>query len=63
MRVVALDSQKIQSVSRKLLDTRRPLKLANALTNEEKEEMLIPYAPFIGEDDKQVISHNIEVFH
>lgn len=47
----------IQSISKKLLDPRRPYKAAGAMTADEKEEMLIPYAPMLEENPRETVSH------
>ncbi|KAF8636102.1 hypothetical protein AX17_003807 [Amanita inopinata Kibby_2008] len=58
--IVATKNNKIQTISRRLLDPRRPKKKP---TNEELMEGLIEYDPVIPDDPKRVISHEYETAH
>ncbi len=51
----------IHAIPRRLLDARRPMKTASAMTADEREELLIPYAPMLDENVKEVITHRLEV--
>ena len=55
------DGQRILAVPKRMLDPRRPMKAANALTSDEKEEGLVPYHPLIEENPKEVITHKLQV--
>ena len=57
--IVALQSQQVTSISRRLLDPRRPD--ADKVTAYDKEEQLIPYDPVLPIDPKAVLSHTLEV--
>ena len=57
----ATGNGQIHAVTRALLDARRPHKPASGLTAEEKEEMLIPYHPFLDENAKEIITYDLEV--
>ncbi|KAF9388638.1 hypothetical protein BGX21_000273 [Mortierella sp. AD011] len=52
-----LSRQSLLAVNKRFLDPRRPV---GTPTAQEKEEMLIPYAP-ISEDPRQFLSYNLEV--
>nr|CAG8470736.1 11817_t:CDS:10 [Entrophospora candida] len=54
----ALDTDQILGLSKRILDPRRPL---HALTNEDKEEMLIPYDPAIPDNKKFILSYYLSV--
>ncbi|RIA80203.1 hypothetical protein C1645_12520 [Glomus cerebriforme] len=54
----ALDTDQVFGVSKRFLDPRRPQRV---LTNEDKEEMLIPYDPAIPDNKKWVLSYHLPV--
>ncbi|CAB4431410.1 unnamed protein product [Rhizophagus irregularis] len=54
----ALDTDQVFGVSKRFLDPRRP---QHVLTNEDKEEMLIPYDPAIPDNKKWVLSYHLSV--
>ncbi|KAF9259043.1 DUF1620-domain-containing protein [Marasmius fiardii PR-910] len=56
--IVANDNHKIQSISRRFLDPRRPNKKP---TTAESEEFLIQYDPVIPDDPRQTLSHNYPI--
>jgi len=53
-----LDTDQVFGISKRILDPRRPQR---ALTNEDKEEMLIPYDPAIPDNKKWVLSYHLPV--
>lgn len=53
--IVALKSNEIAAVSRRLLDPRRPPK--DSITAADKEELLIPYEPTLMNDPSSLLSH------
>jgi hypothetical protein len=55
------DDGRIVSFSKSLIDPRRPFKLPNALTADEKEEMLVPYKAVLEENPKEVLTHMYQV--
>ncbi|CAG8693541.1 7769_t:CDS:10, partial [Dentiscutata erythropus] len=55
----ALDTDQVFGLSKRLLDPRRPRR---ALTNEDKEEMLIPYEPAIPDNKKFILSYNLSIY-
>lgn len=57
--IVALHSSGITTISRRLLDPRRPT--AEKLSADDKEEMLIPYDSIIPNDPKTILSHTNDV--
>lgn len=57
--IVALHSNQILTIPRRLLDPRRPV--ADKLTAADKEELLIPYEPLIPLDSRTTLSHSAEV--
>ncbi len=48
----------VTTIPRRLLDPRRPV---GKPTSGDKEEMLIPYDPFLPPEQKRVISHTYQV--
>ena len=56
--IVALDTNQVFGVSKRFLDPRRPQRI---LTNEDKEEMLIPYDPSIPDNKKWILSYHLSV--
>ncbi|EGO03055.1 hypothetical protein SERLA73DRAFT_103134 [Serpula lacrymans var. lacrymans S7.3] len=56
--IVASRKNNIQSIPRRLLNSRRP---RNKPTNEEMEEMLVQYDPLLPDDARLIVSHNYEV--
>ncbi|RDB18117.1 ER membrane protein complex subunit 1 [Hypsizygus marmoreus] len=56
--IVATRNNQVQSISRRLLDPRRPNR---KVTAEEQEEFLVPYNPVLPYDPHRVLSHNYEV--
>jgi ER membrane protein complex subunit 1 len=59
--VAATSNGQLISFSRKVIDPRRPFKSASKMTNEEKEEGLIPYHPVLEENPKSVLSYDYNV--
>ncbi|KAJ3711601.1 DUF1620-domain-containing protein [Lentinula raphanica] len=57
--IVANVNGKIQSISRRLLNPRRPI--GRKPSSEEQEEQLIQYDPLLPDDPRKVISHNYDV--
>ncbi|CAG8567158.1 11512_t:CDS:10, partial [Dentiscutata heterogama] len=55
----ALDTDQVFGLSKRFLDPRRPQR---ALTNEDKEEMLIPYEPAIPDNKKFILSYNLPIY-
>ncbi|CAG8592009.1 5924_t:CDS:10, partial [Gigaspora rosea] len=55
----ALDTYQVFGLSKRFLDPRRPQR---ALTNEDKEEMLIPYEPTIPDNKKFILSYNLPIY-
>jgi hypothetical protein len=53
--LVGLANGQLATVSRKLLDPRRPL--PGKLSSADKEEMLVPYDPVLKLEPKQILSH------
>ncbi|ORY83302.1 hypothetical protein BCR37DRAFT_302640 [Protomyces lactucae-debilis] len=58
--IVGLADGHVTTISRKLLDPRRPL--SGKVTTADKEEMLVPYDPVLVVDPKQVLSHTYPVY-
>ncbi|KAJ7609090.1 DUF1620-domain-containing protein [Roridomyces roridus] len=58
--IVATQSNKINSIPRRLLNPRRP-KNWKPTTEEMQEEQLIPYDPVMPDDPRRTISHNYDV--
>ncbi|KIY63627.1 DUF1620-domain-containing protein [Cylindrobasidium torrendii FP15055 ss-10] len=56
--IVALETDKIQAIPRRLLNPRRPNR---KLTTEEQEEGLIPYDALLGIDPRRTLSHQQRV--
>ncbi|KAL0573048.1 hypothetical protein V5O48_008907 [Marasmius crinis-equi] len=56
--IVANNNNKIHSISRRLLDPRRPNRKP---TSEEAEEFLVQYDPLLPDDPRQVLSHNYKI--
>jgi hypothetical protein len=54
-------SNQIHAISRRLLDPRRPMKAASAMSAEEKEEELIPYQPVLELNPKETITYGLNV--
>ncbi|RHZ82351.1 hypothetical protein Glove_109g123 [Diversispora epigaea] len=54
----ALDTDQVLGISKRILDPRRPQR---ALTNEDKEEMLIPYEPAIPDNKKFILSYHLPI--
>lgn len=57
--VLVMRSGALLTISRKVLDPRRPDTLK--LSTEHKEELLMPYEPVIDVDPKDVLSHRMEL--
>jgi hypothetical protein len=55
---VANDVNQIVTIPRRGLDPRRPLGAPSAA---DKQEMLVPYEPYMPQDPKRVVSHRNEV--
>ncbi|CAG8725266.1 30124_t:CDS:2, partial [Racocetra persica] len=55
----ALDTGQVFGLPKRFLDPRRPQR---ALTNEDKEEMLIPYEPAISDNKKFILSYNLPIY-
>ncbi|ESK86134.1 duf1620 domain-containing protein [Moniliophthora roreri MCA 2997] len=56
--IVANSNHKIQGLSRRFLDPRRPNRKP---TTQEQEEYLVQYDPLLPDDQRRVLSHNYEV--
>ncbi|KAK7046106.1 hypothetical protein VNI00_007107 [Paramarasmius palmivorus] len=56
--IVASNNHKIQGLSRRFLDPRRPNRKP---TTQEQEELLVQYEPLLPDDQRRVLSHNYEV--
>lgn len=57
--LVSLATNQLTTISRRLLDPRRPD--PKRVTAQDKEEMLVPYDPVLVSDPKSVLSHAREV--
>ncbi|KAJ3107135.1 hypothetical protein HDU97_004828 [Phlyctochytrium planicorne] len=56
--IVGLANNQVYGVSKRLLDSRRPM---GAPTADDREEMLVPYRPILDYNPKEVISYHLEV--
>ncbi|CAG8783115.1 5053_t:CDS:10, partial [Cetraspora pellucida] len=55
----ALDTDQVLGLPKRFLDSRRPQR---ALTNEDKEEMLIPYEPAIPDNKKFILCYSLPIY-